>query len=160
MRTFSLQKYSFFCPKRISWASQMLINIIFISKQTKIADFHTLYIMRCRHPKETATLKKTKRHTDGIPHHCHLRAGQFKSAQPSGVRTNSVRAAPRKKPAGIADFPLHKISNATSFAGKRDTFTVSPLAQAARRQLPQRNPTVQTASRHPNLGHPPDSKPP
>ena len=36
----------------------MLINIIFISKQTKIADFHTLYIMRCRHPKETATLKK------------------------------------------------------------------------------------------------------
>ncbi len=38
----------------------MLINIIFISKQTKIADFHTLYIMRCRHPKETATLKKNR----------------------------------------------------------------------------------------------------
>lgn len=75
----------------------MLINIIFISKQTKIADFHTLYIMRCRHPKETATLKKNRNVTPtAFLTHRHLRAGQFKSAQPSGVRTNSVRAAPRK----------------------------------------------------------------
>ena len=139
----------------------MLINIIFISKQTKIADFHTLYIMRCRHPKETATLKKNRNVTPtAFLTHRHLRAGQFKSAQPSGVRTNSVRAAPRKSRPASSTPPLHKLSNATSFAGKRDTFTVSPLAQAARRQLPQRNPTVQTASRHPNLGQPPDSKPP
>ena len=139
----------------------MLINIIFISKQTKIADFHTLYIMRCRHPKETATLKKkSKRHTDGIPHPSPSphRAIQISSAI---RRPNKFRSGrPSKKPAGIVDPPLHKLSNATSFADKRDTFTVSPLAQAARRQLPQRNPTVQTASRHPNLGHPPDSKPP
>ena len=140
----------------------MLINIIFISKQTKIADFHTLYIMRCRHPKETATLKKkSKRHTDGIPHpspspHRAIqtssairRPSKFRSVHPS-KKTGRHRRSP----------PLHKLSNATSFAGKRDTFTVSPLAQAARRQLPQRNPTVQTASRHPNLGQPPDSKPP
>lgn len=140
----------------------MLINIIFISKQTKIADFHTLYIMKCRHPKETATLKKkSKRHTDGIPHPSPSprRAIQISSAI---RRPNKFRSGrPSKKPAGIVDPPpLHKPSNATSFAGKRDTFTVSPLAQAARRQLPQRNPTVQTASRHPNLGQPPDSKPP
>ena len=48
----------------------MLINIIFISKQTKIADFHTLYIMKCRHPKETAALKKIetshRRHSSPI----------------------------------------------------------------------------------------------
>ena len=140
----------------------MLINIIFISKQTKIADFHTLYIMRCRHPKETATLKKNRNVTPTASlTHRHLRAGPLKPAQPSGARANSVRAAPRKsRPASSIPPPLHKLSNATSFAGKRDTFTVSPLAQAARRQLPQRNPTVQTASRHPNLGHPPDSKPP
>ena len=75
----------------------MLINIIFISKQTKIADFHTLYIMRCRHPKETATLKKNRNVTPtAFLTHRRLRTGQFKSAQPSGVRTNSVRAAPRK----------------------------------------------------------------
>lgn len=139
----------------------MLINIIFISKQTKIADFHTLYIMRCRHPKETATLKKNRNVTPtAFLTHRHLRAGQFKSSS-----TNSTRAIPFGPPLEKAGRhrrspPLHKLSNATSFAGKRDTFTVSPLAQAARRQLPQRNPTVQTASRHPNLGHPPDSKPP
>ena len=139
----------------------MLINIIFISKQTKIADFHTLYIMRCRHPKETATLKKNRNVTPtAFLTHRRLRKGQFKSSS-----TNSTRAIPLgpplEKPAGIADPPpLHKLSNATSFAGKRDTFTVSPLAQGAQRQLPQRNSTAQTASRHPNLGHPPDSKPP
>ena len=75
----------------------MLINIIFISKQTKIADFHTLYIMRCRHPKETATLKKkSKRHTDGIPHPSPSphRAIQIKLDQQHPG--NSVRAAPRK----------------------------------------------------------------
>lgn len=140
----------------------MLINIIFISKQTKIADFHTLYIMRCRHPKETATLKKNRNVTPtAFLTHRHLRAGQFKSAQPSGVRTNSVRAAPRKsRPASSIPPPLHKLSNATSFAGKHNAFTMSPFAQAARRQLPQRNSTAQTASRHPNLGHPPDSKQP
>jgi len=139
----------------------MLINIIFISKQTKIADFHTLYIMRCRHPKETATLKKkSKRHTDGIPHPSPSphRAIQIKLDQQHPG--NSVRSTPRKKTGRHRRSPLHKLSNATSFAGKRDTFTVSPLAQAARRQLLQRNPTVQTASRHPNLGQPPDSKPP
>lgn len=140
----------------------MLINIIFISKQTKIADFHTLYIMRCRHPKETATLKKkSKRHTDGIPHPSPSprRAIQISSAI---RRPNKFRSGrPSKKPAGIVDPPpLHKLSNATSIAGKRDTFTVSPLAQAARRQLPQRNSTAQTALRLPNLGRPPDSKPP
>ena len=139
----------------------MLINIIFISKQTKIADFHTLYIMRCRHPKETATLKKkSKRHTDGIPHPSPSprRAIQTSSAI---RRPNKFRSGhPSKKTGRHRRSPLHKLSNATSFACKRNTFAAPLLAQAARRQLPQRNPTVQTASRHPNLGHPPDSKPP
>lgn len=84
----------------------MLINIIFISKQTKIADFHTLYIMRCRHPKETATLKKkSKRHTDGIPHPSPSprRAIQISSAI---RRPNKFRSGrPSKKPAGIVDPP-------------------------------------------------------
>jgi|GEM_PF-3012773 len=84
----------------------MLINIIFISKQTKIADFHTLYIMRCRHPKETATLKKkSKRHTDGIPHPSPSprRAIQISSAI---RRPNKFRSGrPSKKPAGIVAPP-------------------------------------------------------
>lgn len=68
----------------------MLINIIFISKQTKIADFHTLYIMRCRHPKETATLKKNRNVTPtAFLTHRRLRTGQFKSSS-----TNSTRAIP------------------------------------------------------------------
>lgn len=139
----------------------MLINIIFISKQTKIADFHTLYIMRCRHPKETATLKKkSKRHTDGIPHPSPSprRAIQTSSAIRHPNKFRSGR--PSKKTGRHRRSPLHKLSNATSFAGKRNTFAAPLLAQAARRQLPQRNSTAQTASRHPNLGHPPDSKPP
>lgn len=83
----------------------MLINIIFISKQTKIADFHTLYIMRCRHPKETATLKKNRNVTPtAFLTHRRLRKGQFKSSS-----TNSTRAIPLgpplEKPAGIADPP-------------------------------------------------------
>ncbi len=139
----------------------MLINIIFISKQTKIADFHTLYIMRCRHPKETATLKKKietshRRHSSPIAVSAQGNSNQARPTAPGQFRSGR----PSKKPAGIADFPLHKISNATSCAGKHNAFTMSPFAQAARRQLPQRNSTAQTASRHPNLGHPPDSKPP
>lgn len=73
----------------------MLINIIFISKQTKIADFHTLYIMRCRHPKETATLKKIetshRRHSSPIAVSAQGNSnqarptapGQFRSGRPS-----------------------------------------------------------------------------
>lgn len=119
----------------------MLINIIFISKQTKIADFHTLYIMRCRHPKETATLKKNRNVTPtAFLTHRHLRAGQFKPAQPSGIRTNSVRATPRKKTGRHRRSPLHKLSNATSFAGKRNTFAAPLLAQAARRQIASAQP--------------------
>ena len=119
----------------------MLINIIFISKQTKIADFHTLYIMRCRHPKETATLKKNRNVTPtAFLTHRHLRAGQFKSSS-----TNSTRAIPfgplekagrhRRSPP-----PPHKLSNPTSLPGHRDTSTVSPLAQAARRQIASAQP--------------------
>lgn len=139
----------------------MLINIIFISKQTKIADFHTLYIMRCRHPKETATLKKKietshRRHSSPI-----AISAQGNSNQLSHQASEQIPFGPPLEKAGRhRRSPLHKLSNATSIAGKRNTFAAPLLAQAARRQLPQRNPTVQTASRHPNLGHPPDSKPP
>ena len=139
----------------------MLINIIFISKQTKIADFHTLYIMRCRHPKETATLKKNRNVTPtAFLTHRHLRAGQFKSSS-----TNSTRAIPfgplekagrhRRSPPHFTNFPTLRASPASA--------TPSPCRRLRKQhedKLPQRNPTVQTASRHPNLGHPPDSKPP
>ena len=141
----------------------MLINIIFISKQTKIADFHTLYIMRCRHPKETATLKKKKKETPPRPPPSPIAiSAQGNSNQLSHQASEQIPFGPPLEKAGRhrRSPPLHKLSNATSFAGKRDTFTVSPLAQGAQRQLPQRNAAIQTASRHPNLGQPPDSKPP
>lgn len=84
----------------------MLINIIFISKQTKIADFHTLIYYEMPPPKGNGHIeKKSKRHTDGIPHPSPSprRAIQTSSAI---RRPNKFRSGrPSKKPAGIVDPP-------------------------------------------------------